>query len=273
MRSKTEYVVKTIEGKSVPQKLGMAPIQRADVEYEFDIYADMDADNTMIIQKSRCRALSGQIIPKPDADLAEVIRTWLAGAPVVQAETTKPAPVNQKADTAEPLAPPLDEQIKQAKLRAQKLGLACDSAEWTNFLAQCKVTILKSAVDLEKVIERMDQFEREQEARVKPAKPQSETPQTSVTSPNVPASTGEKQAASKDETKTGLDQEVRDKLNDLYVRAKKLGLCTNEKQFVGYIRRVVNNPQLDIKYVTLATLEKVEGDIVTKEKADQPKSA
>src|SRR5215470_44613 len=59
MRSKTEYIVeKDSDGKSVPRKVGMAPIQRADVEYEFDIYADMDAGNSMIIQKSRCSVLS-----------------------------------------------------------------------------------------------------------------------------------------------------------------------------------------------------------------------
>jgi hypothetical protein len=81
MRTKTEYVVETINGKSTPRKVGMAPIQRADVEYEFDIYADMDIDNTMIIQKSRCSALYGQVIAKPDGSLADVIQTWLAGTP------------------------------------------------------------------------------------------------------------------------------------------------------------------------------------------------
>jgi hypothetical protein len=81
MRTKTEYVVETVNGKSTPRKIGMAPIQRADVEYEFDIYADMDIDNTMIIQKSRCSALYGQVLAKPDGSLAEVIQTWLAGPP------------------------------------------------------------------------------------------------------------------------------------------------------------------------------------------------
>jgi hypothetical protein len=156
MRSKTEYLVKVINGNSVPQKLGMAPIQRADVEYEFDIYADMDADNTMVIQKSRFRTLSGQVIPKPDADLAEVIRTWLAGVPA------EVAPVQQ--DRVSPPAsqhPPLDEQIKQVKLRAQRLDLAHDGEEWANLLAKCDVSIINSAADLAKVIEYMDQFERD----------------------------------------------------------------------------------------------------------------
>lgn len=82
MRSKTEYVVENVNGKSTPRKVGMAPIQRADVEYEFDVYADMDIENRMIIQKSRCGVLSGQVIEKPDASLADVIQTWLEGEPL-----------------------------------------------------------------------------------------------------------------------------------------------------------------------------------------------
>lgn len=181
MRSKTEYVVeKSADGKSVPRKVGMAPVQRADMEYEFDIYADMDADNTMIIQKSRCRALAGQIVPKPDQSVAQVLKTWLAGAPVVQAEAT-PVPVKTKtAESPAPKHPPLDEQIKHAKLRAQKLGLACDSAEWAGLLKTCKVAEIKTEQDLAKVIEHTDQFEHEQAnqsvVEVKPAQTESEPP-------------------------------------------------------------------------------------------------
>lgn len=78
MRTKQEYIV----NGNAPRKLGMAPIQRADIEYEFDIYADMDIDNTMIIQKSRCRPLSGKVIPKPGAKVVEILATWLKGAPI-----------------------------------------------------------------------------------------------------------------------------------------------------------------------------------------------
>lgn len=82
MRTKTEYVIEQNErGRSAPRKVGMAPVQRADVEYEFDVYADMSIDNEMIIQKSRCSALAGQVIPKPDARVAGVLSEWLQGAP------------------------------------------------------------------------------------------------------------------------------------------------------------------------------------------------
>lgn len=78
MRTKTEYVVEKDErGKNVPRKVGLAPIQKADIEYEFDIAATLDADNTMHIDKSRCPALPpGTSIRRAGADVAKVLRAW-----------------------------------------------------------------------------------------------------------------------------------------------------------------------------------------------------
>jgi energy-coupling factor transporter ATP-binding protein EcfA2 len=90
MRSKTEYVVEINEkGKSAPRKVGTAPVQRQDVEYEFDVYADMTVDNEMIVHKSRCSVLAGQVISKPDASVAEVLKAWLSGAPAPVRRVTK----------------------------------------------------------------------------------------------------------------------------------------------------------------------------------------
>ena len=85
MRSKQEYVLETVNGKTVPRKVGMAPVQRGDMEYEFDVFGEMDYENNLIIQKSRCPTLSGQVIAKPDGRVAEVLKAWLQGeAPPVQ---------------------------------------------------------------------------------------------------------------------------------------------------------------------------------------------
>lgn len=83
LRSKVEYLIETTQqGKSVPRRVGMAPIQREGLEYEFDLFGEMDRDNTLLIQKSRCPELSGVVIPKPSGQLAETLKAWLAGAPV-----------------------------------------------------------------------------------------------------------------------------------------------------------------------------------------------
>lgn len=79
MRAKSEYVLETNErGKQVPRKIGMAPIQRDGLEYEFDVIADMDADNNMIVSKTRCTALTGAVVNKPGKDIADVLNAWLS---------------------------------------------------------------------------------------------------------------------------------------------------------------------------------------------------
>lgn len=83
LRAKTEYAMeKDDRGKTVPRKIGLAPIFRDNSEYEFDIVADIDADHNMIISKSRCEALDGGMFNKAGEEVAEQIKAWLTdGAP------------------------------------------------------------------------------------------------------------------------------------------------------------------------------------------------
>ena len=89
MRSKQEYVLVEKNGKQVPQKMGMAPIQRDGFEYEFDVMMDMDVKNVGHVTKTRCPALTDRDFVKPGADMAAILREWLTGAAPSQA----PAPV------------------------------------------------------------------------------------------------------------------------------------------------------------------------------------
>lgn len=78
MRSKMEYIqTKNDKGETEIKKVGMAPIQRDGMEYEFDIVGDMDLDHNFIVSKTRCRALDGAIINKPGDELAKTIKDWL----------------------------------------------------------------------------------------------------------------------------------------------------------------------------------------------------
>jgi hypothetical protein len=91
LRSKTEYVVETNErGKATPRKVGTAPIQREGVEYEFDLFGELDQENTLAIHKSRCPPLSGAVIPRPGRELAAKVRAWLEGAAPPQADLPPP---------------------------------------------------------------------------------------------------------------------------------------------------------------------------------------
>lgn len=79
LRTKTEYVVEQDDkGKNVPRKIGMAPVQRDGMEYEFDVVADMDLDNNMVISKTRCVELAGKVFPKPGEEIATILRNWLS---------------------------------------------------------------------------------------------------------------------------------------------------------------------------------------------------
>lgn len=78
MRSKTEYVMEAdSNGKQIPRKVGMAPVQRQGMEYEFDVYLSMDWSHIGSVTKSRCRAVDGLIVAKPGADFMRPIIEWL----------------------------------------------------------------------------------------------------------------------------------------------------------------------------------------------------
>ena len=105
MRSKTEYVIETdSRGKQVPRKIGLAPVQRDGVEYEFDVVAEMDITNTMLVQKSRCPALTNAVIERPGADVAATLRAWLSDG--------DPAPA--------PIVPPIKTDADRAADRAAR---------------------------------------------------------------------------------------------------------------------------------------------------------
>lgn len=78
MRSKTEYVLERDErGKMTPRKVGLAPVQREGMEYEFDVVAEMDMTNTLMVTKTRIPKLTGKVIPTPDGKLGETLKAWL----------------------------------------------------------------------------------------------------------------------------------------------------------------------------------------------------
>lgn len=52
-RMKTEYVIEKNEGKTQIRKVGLAPVQRDGIEYEFDLVAEMDQDHNFWITKTR----------------------------------------------------------------------------------------------------------------------------------------------------------------------------------------------------------------------------
>lgn len=121
MRSKTEYILTDNgNGRQAPKKVGMAPVQRDQFEYEFDVVMEMDIDNNGIITKTRCPALTGRVFAKPGENVANILREWLQGETVAP-QATKPAqhrngaqakaPAPEKEDAPDPvgIVPGLEE--------------------------------------------------------------------------------------------------------------------------------------------------------------------
>lgn len=65
MRSKMEWVLDVgANGKTTPRKVGMAPEQRAGIEYEFTCVIDMDLEHRLVVTKSRCDSVADLVLPK-----------------------------------------------------------------------------------------------------------------------------------------------------------------------------------------------------------------
>jgi hypothetical protein len=97
LRAKTEWVLERDEktGKTAPRKVGLAPVMRDGIEYEFDVCGEMDQENTLIITKSRCPKLTGGVFGKPGREVAEILKEWLNGPPApVREKPANPPPPN-----------------------------------------------------------------------------------------------------------------------------------------------------------------------------------
>lgn len=77
MRSKTEYALQTNDkGKQEPKKIGMAPIQREGMDYEFTSVLDMDISHNAISSKDRTGIFDGRIF-RPTEETGATLKAWL----------------------------------------------------------------------------------------------------------------------------------------------------------------------------------------------------
>jgi hypothetical protein len=100
MRSKQDYVLEDNEkGKKAPKKVGLAPIQRDGMEYEFTTVLDIAMDHNAVASKDRTGLFDGQVF-KPSKETGVKIMKWLKAAKPVQqpaaAQAVQPAPAAEK---------------------------------------------------------------------------------------------------------------------------------------------------------------------------------
>jgi hypothetical protein len=117
MRSKMEYVQEKDErGRVTIRRVGMAPVQRDGIEYEFTVTCDLDIEHKLMVAKTRCSLLADKVYrPGHAQEMGKVLHEWLDGAEADAA--TRPA-VAVVPDPPPATAPPATDDDRE-KLRAR----------------------------------------------------------------------------------------------------------------------------------------------------------
>lgn len=90
IRSKTDYVMQTNEkGKMAPQKVGLAPVQRDGVEYEFTTIFDINIHHEASLSKDRTGLFIDKIFTVTE-ETGLTIKSWLESAPVQEVSAPQP---------------------------------------------------------------------------------------------------------------------------------------------------------------------------------------
>ena len=86
MRSKTEYVTESDNGRMAPKKVGLAPQQRQDIEYEFTLVLDIDVQkHSAVVSKTRFGQFTDKVFGVHESVAsAEQFMSWLnSGSKVI----------------------------------------------------------------------------------------------------------------------------------------------------------------------------------------------
>lgn len=106
MRKKTEWVVEKDErGKSMPRKIGLSPVQRDGIEYEFQQVIDLQEGGNASVSKDRTGLLFGTYF-RPSIEVGAKIAEYLRGGVLVAPPVPVPAPTPAVRPAAGPRAVP-----------------------------------------------------------------------------------------------------------------------------------------------------------------------
>ncbi len=77
MRSKTEYViVENDKGRKEPRKVGLAPVQREGMDYEFGVVFDLGQNHMAAVSKDRTSLFDGKTFQLSE-QIGETLKQWL----------------------------------------------------------------------------------------------------------------------------------------------------------------------------------------------------
>ena len=108
LRSKVEYVVEKIDGRNTVRKIGLQPVQRDGLEYEFTVVGDVTQDHDLVVTKTRAAFLKDAVIREAGEDLGRQLAEWLNSGE----QRIEPAvAVAVEAAISTPAGQPLRDQI------------------------------------------------------------------------------------------------------------------------------------------------------------------
>ncbi len=84
MRSKTEYViVENDKGRKEPRKVGLAPVQREGMDYEFGVVFDLGQNHMAAVSKDRTSLFDGKTFQLSE-QIGETLKQWLESGKTAQ---------------------------------------------------------------------------------------------------------------------------------------------------------------------------------------------
>jgi len=103
MRSKMEYSQSEEGGKKTVKKIGLAPVQREGMEYEFTVFYDIDINHVATASKDRTSLFDNKYFT-PSTETGVILINWLNNAPdaVPLPKTAPAAKVNPEPSAASP---------------------------------------------------------------------------------------------------------------------------------------------------------------------------
>lgn len=175
LRSKMEHLIEKDEhGKTTVRKIGLQPVQRDGIEFEFDVICDIDQDNLLKVTKTRIDDIKGIEVMQANEALGGKIKSWLdAGAPSTQPPAPPRMATQDQKDTMKTLLEALDVKTGQGAY-IKKLDV---------------VDKLETYADFEKVNAELEKRVTAREAAKSNAVPTTTVPVSAKTPTGTPTST------------------------------------------------------------------------------------
>jgi nucleoside-triphosphatase THEP1 len=143
LRSKVEHVIEQVNGKTQVRKVGLQPVQRDGLEYEFTVVGDVNQDHELIVTKTRAAFLKDAIVREAGEELGKQLREWLGSgdapaprlksAPAVDVPRllTETSAAIARATPAqlERLRPKVEARIAAGELTADQGGMLLDQID------------------------------------------------------------------------------------------------------------------------------------------------